>query len=277
LKPFFTILIAAFLLSSTAIISRAAETQLPLARALESKQLFAEARGNGHDQLSLTLRNPSASAVSVTVPAGLIAENQDKADRVIVLRKADASVPAGSAVDVSLPVAALSSKNSVTTQPYALTTASEPKLGPLLDYLAGQPDAPRSTAQLAIFCLLENMNYGQWLQTLAPPSATAPAQPASSTTAHPTPAEITEAVDVLGLLRHLAPQQSFAIATDSELKLRALRNPWCRVKAMQVYGLSLGDGAVAPDLGQLLHTKPGDNCPICRQRALMEKAAAGDL
>jgi hypothetical protein len=64
------------------------------------------------------------------------------------------------------------------------------------------------------------------------------------------------------------------LAGDSELKLRALRNPWCRAKAMQVYGLSLGDGAVPPDLGQLLHTKPGDNCPICRQRALMEKAGS---
>jgi hypothetical protein len=27
----------------------------------------------------------------------------------------------------------------------------------------------------------------------------------------------------------------------------------------------------------LLHTKAGDNCPICRQRALMEKNAASDL
>jgi hypothetical protein len=122
------------------------------------------------------------------------------------------------------------------------------------------------------------MNYGQWLQTLAAAPAPAnSAQPAPASTTHPTPADITEAVDVLGLLRHLAPQQTFAIASDSELKLRALRNPWCRVKAMQVYGLSLGDGAVPPDLGQLLHTKAGDNCPICRQRALMEKAAAGAL
>jgi hypothetical protein len=277
LKPFPKILIAAFLFGCTASMSDAVETQLPLASALEAKQLAAEVRGNGHDQLSLTLRNPTASAVSVNIPAGLVAESQDKADRVVVLRKADASIPAKGAMEISLPVAALSSKNTAATQSYTLTTASEPKLGPLLDYLAGQPDAPRSTAQLAIFCLLENMNYGQWLQTLPAPSTASPAQPANANTTHPTPAEITEAVDVLGLLRHLAPQQSFAIASDSELKLRALRNPWCRVKAMQVYGLSLGDGAVAPDLGQLLHTKPGDNCPICRQRALMEKAAAGEL
>ncbi|HEY3899340.1 MAG TPA: hypothetical protein VGM54_12035 [Chthoniobacter sp.] len=278
MKLFPTILIAAFLLGGALSVANAVGSQLSLAAVLQGKQVVAEARGNGHDQLSLTLRNSSANPVAVTIPAGLIAESHDKADRVIVLRKADASIPAGSAVEVSLPVAALSSKNTTSTQPYALTDASEPKLGPLLDYLAGQPDAPRTTAQLAIFCLLENMNYGQWLQTLAAAPAPAnSAQPAPASTTHPTPADITEAVDVLGLLRHLAPQQTFAIASDSELKLRALRNPWCRVKAMQVYGLSLGDGAVPPDLGQLLHTKAGDNCPICRQRALMEKAAAGAL
>ena len=82
-----------------------------------------------------------------------------------------------------------------------------------------------------------------------------------------------------GILRTVAPSQTFALGSDSGLKLRALRNPWCRAKAMELYGITIpattADGQV-PDLGQLLHTRPGDNCPICRQRALMEKAA-GDL
>ena len=89
----------------------------------------------------------------------------------------------------------------------------------------------------------------------------------------PTPSDITQAIDVLGLLRKIAPEQTFALATDNGLKLRALRNPWCRAKAAQLYGLDNGDGGVAPDLGQLLHTKVGDNCPICRQRALLQQPA----
>jgi hypothetical protein len=269
LKCFFTS--AAFLLACVLPVARAAELPLPLSTALESKRLLVEASGNGHDQLSLTLRNPSSTGVAISIPAGLIAEGRDKAEPVIVLRKAEATVSPQSAVEVTLPVAALSSKNSTTSQPFTLTSASEPRLAPLLTYLAGQPDAPRPTAQLAVYCLLENMSYPQWLQALAGPPGAAP-----STDPHPTPADITQAVDVLGLLKQLAPQQTFALANDSELKLRALRNPWCRVKAMQIYGLNLGDGAVPPDLGQLLHTKAGDNCPICRQRALMEKAS-GDL
>ncbi|WP_131990083.1 hypothetical protein [Chthoniobacter flavus] len=268
MKTFPTILCAVCVCAFARMDVRAVETPVPLATAVDSKEVTVEAKGSGHDQLSLTLRNPSTAAVNIAIPAGLIAQGRDKPDQVIVLRKAEASVPAKGAVDVSLPVAALSSKSSGASQAFALTTTTEPRLKPLLEYLASQPDAPRSTVQVAVLCLLENLNYAQWMQYLSAAPSSPPA-----TGPHPTPAEITEAVDVLGLLRRLAPQQTFAIANDSELKLRALRNPWCRVKAMQVYGLDLGDGAVPPDLGQLLHTKPGDNCPICRQRALMEKAA----
>jgi hypothetical protein len=271
LKPFSTIIRLILLLAFALARAHAVETPVTLAAALDGKKLTAEAKGNGRDQLSVTLRNASPTAVAVTIPSGLIAEGREKPARVIVLRKAEASVPPQSVVEVSLPVAALSSKSSGTTQAFTLTSANEPRLTPLLDYLANQPDAPRTTAQIAVLCLLENLSYAQWLEFLSGPSGSAPASDP-----HPTPAEVTQAIDVLGLLRQLVPQQTFALASDSELKLRALRNPWCRVKAMQVYGLNLGDGAVPPDLGQLLHTKPGDNCPICRQRALMEKAS-GDL
>ena len=270
LKPSSLILCASAVLSLVLAEARAVETPTLLSAAVDGKRLAVEVRGNGRDQLELTLRNTSPTAVTVAIPAGLIAEGHDKPDRVVVLRKAEASVPAQGAVDIALPVAALSSKPSGATQSFNLTTATEPRLTPLLDYLGNQPDAPRATVQVTVLCLLENLSYPQWLQSLA----SSPAAGAIAKDPHPTPAEVTQAVDVLGLLRQLAPRQTFALAGDSELKLRALRNPWCRAKAMQIYGLSLGDGAVPPDLGQLLHTKPGDNCPICRQRALLEKGSS---
>ena len=124
MNPFRTFLLLICALASAS----AAETPLPLAAALESKQLVAEATGNGRDQLSLVLRNSSPSSVAVTIPAGLIAEGHGKPDRVIVLRKAEASVGPQSAVEVALPVAALSSKNAAATRPFVLTTASEPHL-----------------------------------------------------------------------------------------------------------------------------------------------------
>src|SRR5262249_4670185 len=100
---------------------------------MEGNKLTAEAKGNGRDELSLTLRNASTRAVAITIPAGLIAEGREKPDRMVVLRKAETSIPAQSAVDVILPVAALSSKSSGTTQAFTLTAATEPRLAPLLN------------------------------------------------------------------------------------------------------------------------------------------------
>ena len=224
--------------------------------------------GNGRDQLSLTIRNASAAPVAVAIPAGFIAEDPAGGDKMTVLRAASATIPPQGSVEVALPAAALSSKRACTAQPFAPTATAEPRLAGLLKFLADQPDAPKATAQLAILCLLEDITFPQWMQFLATTTASAPAEP------HPTPSEVTQAIDVLGILRTVAPKQTFALAADPELKLRALRNPWCRAKAMQIYGLDLGDGAVPPDLGQLLHTKPNDNCPICRQRALMQRPAS---
>lgn len=78
----------------------------------------------------------------------------------------------------------------------------------------------------------------------------------------PTPAEIAMLVDTLALARTTQPKRELALAQDGEFRRRALRNPWCRVKAMQVFGLALENAP--PEIGALLHTRPGDNCPICR-------------
>ena len=224
--------------------------------------------GNGRDQLSLTIHNASAAPFVVAIPAGFIATGRADGDKMTVLRAASATVPAQGSVEVALPAAALSSKSACAAQPFAPAATTEPRLAGLLKFLANQPDAPKATAQLAILSLLEDITFPQWMQFLATPAASTPAEP------HPTPNEVTQAIDVLGILRAVAPKQTFALAADPELKVRALRNPWCRAKAMQLYGLDLGDGAAPPDLGQLLHTKPDDNCPICRQRALMQRPAS---
>lgn len=275
MKAFSALKLTSLFLHAVAVLAlplaeaRAVDAPVSLEAAMEAKGVSVQASGNGRDQLTLTFHNDSATPLNVSLPAGRIAQGIEKPDRVVLLRKAVASIAPRSVAEVTLPVAALSSTPGGKTQPFLFTAISEPRLQPLLDYLANQPDAPRSTVQVAVLCLLENLNYAQWLQLLAGASSGAPANDP-----HPTPAEVTQAVDILGILRQIAPTQNFALAGDSELKLRALRNPWCRAKAMQVYGLNLGDGAVPPDLGQLLHTKPGDNCPICRQRALLEKGSS---
>ena len=244
---------------------------IPLADALTRTELKCEWTGNGCDRLSLAVSNPAATALAITIPAGLIAANPAGGDRLIVLRAAQATIPARATTDVALPAAALSAKNAAATGPYRLTADTEPRLAGLLKFLADKPDAPKPTSQLAALALLENITFPQWQQYLLPLRA---GEPPDQT--HPTPAEVAQAIDALGILRALAPKQAFALATDAELKFRALRNPWCRAKAMQLYGIALpaSDGGVPPDIRELLHLTPGDNCPICRQRAQMQAPAS---
>jgi hypothetical protein len=240
------------------------------AQALTLKDLACAWSGNGRDSLSLTVNNSSNTPVAIDIPAGQIAANRASSAKMIVLRAAQLRVPAHGSAEASLPAAALSSANALVSEPFQSSSDAEPRMDGLLKFLSTQPDAPKETAQLATLCLLENIDFQKWEQFLTPQRAGEPAD-----SSHPTPAQVTQAVDAMGILRSVAPGQTFALSSDSGLKLLALRNPWCRAKAMQLYGISIpgADGQI-PNLGQLLHTRPGDNCPICRQRALMQQGAS---
>ena len=109
------------------------------------------------------------------------------------------------------------------------------------------------------------MGWEAWTQWL---DATRPKQPIS-------PAEVAQAVDALALVQISNPAKAPALLADEALKRLALRNPWARGKAMALYKMSVdnaltGDPGLPPDLNQLLHTTPNDNCPICRQRQKMQ-------
>lgn len=258
----------AALLATSGNSACAADTPaLSLAELAGRAELTMAWSGNGRDQLALAVTNGSGAAVSVAIPAGFIAANQPGDNRLIVLRAAALAVAPGATATVTLPVAALATTNTFETQPYRATPDAEPRLAELLKFLTDQPDVPRATTQLVALALLEDVTFAQWQRFLAPQRAGA-----RHGQTYPTPVEVTQAIDALGWLRRLAPAKTFALASDAELKFRALRNPWCRAKATQLYGITLptSDGAVPPDLGQLLHLKPGDNCPVCRQRSEMQ-------
>lgn len=223
--------------------------------------LAGEFTGNGRERLTFTETNPGRDARTVELPAGLIFAAGE--DRVLLVRTARLTVPPGGSVEALLPTVALSAKNACATRAFSATKEQVPALAPLLRLAAERADLPNDTTQLLALALLEDIAFTPWQDFLvAQRTKEAAEQP------HPTPAEVTLAIDALGLLRQLAPERQFALGTDPELKLRALRNPWCRAKAVQLYGLDAV--ALPPDIGQLLHARPGDNCPICRQRAKMQ-------
>jgi hypothetical protein len=211
--------------------------------------------------------NTPANALA-SVKAGSVWKTADGA-QFVALRSAENAVPAGAAASLSVPAAALSAKSAwKASAPVSPVDAAEPRLAPLLTFLATRNDVPRETSQLVVLALTENISFADWQLYVASTRGEKTAPPGG---------DVAVALDALTILRTVAPQGQFALASDAALKMRALHDPILRGKARQLFGLAVpGDapaGAVAPDLGQLMHTKPGDNCPICQLRTQMQRAA----
>lgn len=254
-------------LFAAALVARAADAPaIPLRDALKRKGLVIGVRGDTWDQATVIVRNSGKEDVELAIPAGLVCVGCSS--NVVVLRGATLKVPAQQSAEAVLPVVAFLTSKTPLVEGFVKPAETVPVLDPLLKYAAARNDFPKATAQLVALVLLENVTFARWQEFLA-------AQRAPDAGPAPTPAEIVTAIDALGVLREIAPERKFALASDDELKVRALRHPLARAKAMQLYGLALPDGIVAPDLQQLLHTKPGDNCPICRMRAQMQESPGG--
>jgi hypothetical protein len=125
----------------------------------------------------------------------------------------------------------------LTPEPYALTAEKATELQPLLDYSAAHNDLPRATAQVTALLLRGDTSYAAWLGFL---------RHDKSAETRPTPTDIVAAVDGLALAKQLQPKREFALAQDADFRLRAVRNPWSRAKAMQLFAMTLPDGVVAP-------------------------------
>jgi len=216
----------------------------------------------GGAPLVVTVKNQSPEAVVIGQAAGLICKAEGGASRIITLRALELTVAANAEAEATVPAALLSADPP--TGSLVPTAETEPRLAPLLAYLATRNDLPRLTAQLLVRCILEDPSFAAWQRAIGIAAGTEPA-----------PEQVIAVIDALGVLRQITPERTFKLATDPELKLRALRNPVARGKAMKLYGIDLPEAPLPPDLGTLLHTKTGDNCPICRQRALMQPPADG--
>lgn len=229
---------------------------VPLLDAQTNKQLKIEIQGDGRNQLTVTVQNQSPDAISIDIPAGLIAAGKSGA-RVATIREATMQIAKGQTGELVVPVVPLSLKNGATLEAFTPGRDQVAALQPFIELSAKQNDLPRATSQLAALLLLENVEFAHWQEFL---------RRETSSETRPTPADIAAAIDAISIVRKLAPERKLAIADDPEFRLRALRNPWSRAKAMQLFGMNPPEGVPIPDLNQLLHTRPGDNCPVCRLR-----------
>jgi hypothetical protein len=247
----------------------AANAEETLLELINSGRIRIEISGNGHDSAVLKMHNLTAENLTASIASGtqLISNNGEKQ---IVIRTFRTELAASSESEAILPTAAFSSKNSATQRPLKLSAENDPKLGALLALFDKYNDLPRPTAQIAVFIMLEDMNFAEWQKWMEPKWAQEnPRKP------HPNPTEISQLIDAIGLVKLAEPQRQPKILADEMLKRLALKNSFARGKAMALYGLSVddaisGEPSQPPNLNQLLHLSPGDNCPICRQRAKMQ-------
>jgi hypothetical protein len=240
---------------------------IPLAQAVVEGKVRADIAGNGCETATLKLANMGDVPLTVSIAAGTVLDAKS-GERQMSLRAFETKLEAGAAADAVLPTAALAAKNAMADRALTLSARVEPRLAPLVKLFENQNDLPRATAQLAVFIMLEDIQWPAWRVW----SAAAAGKPVPDS---PTPAEVAQAVDAVALVRLAAPDRKPALLASEELKRLALRNPWARAKAMALYGLTVedaltGDPGLPPDLKQLLHTSPNDNCPVCRLRQRME-------
>jgi hypothetical protein len=219
--------------------------------------LKLEHRGDGRNELTATITNQGSQSVSIEFPIGIVAVGKS-GSRMATIRPMSIAIEKTQTAEIIIPAVPLSLKNGTTPESLTLTRDKIDALKPLFDWSENQNDLPRKTAQLVALLLLENASLPQLQAFLA-------REPISET--RPTPADIAGIVDALSIVRQIAPDRKLVIADDPEFRLRALRNPWSRPKAMQLFGMNPPEGVPIPDLNQLLHTKPGDNCPVCRLRS----------
>ena len=236
---------------------------LPLSGAMSLEEvarqtdLKVEFSSDGRTELHCAFTSKVKEAVSVEVPIGLVAQSGD-GQRIATIRAASVQLPPRQIVDLTLPIVPLASSNGIGVVPFSLSNETIGKLQPLFKYSSDHNDLPRATAQLTALILLENVNLARWENFLRK-------DPLSSF-------DVTVVIDALGLAQKMAPDVAFDLAKDPELRLRAIRNPISRPKAMKLFGLEAPDGISIPSIDSLLHTGTGDNCPICRLRA---KTATG--
>ena len=82
----------------------------------------------------------------------------------------------------------------------------------------------------------------------------------------PSTSEISAMLDQLFIAHRCVPGRTARLMGEGALRLRALRDPTTRARAMELFAAPVANAGLAPDLQQLLHTAPGDNCPVCRMR-----------
>jgi hypothetical protein len=208
---------------------------LELQTAIDQGRVSAEFTGNGRDQFTVELSNPSAVSAKVRVSFGQVFECGR--NTVVAVRTAQTEVSPGKNATLRVLTAATRSTNRIGPATYRFSSKTLPKIDSLLVHAQDHPETPMASLQTAVLALTENLPLSSVCQ-FAPAGGDLPSR-------FDTTAFRVETRDILGALVILRQcgvrDRDVAMTVDPQLKIEAMIDPACRVAAMNYYGIASGD------------------------------------
>ena len=202
-----------------------------LLTALRDKVLVVEFRGNARDRLRMLATNRATSPLRLSIPAGQVFESANGS--VVMLRAYVTDFKSGESHIDDFATLGTASSNRVADAAFVSSTATQPKLRTLLEFVADHPEIATPTAQTAALAILENLPasaFAKFVET----GNDIPTQ--WDTT--PFKVETVDIVQALMMLRQMGiPDEQLAITIDPQTKIEAMIDPLAHAVAMRHYGI----------------------------------------
>lgn len=199
--------------------------------ALGEKTVSVEFRCNGRDQLQMTGTNLNAQPLRLVIPAGQVFESAN--GNVVALRDKLVEFQSGEVRKEDVSTLGIASSNCVMDAPCTVSSARQPKLQPLLDYLADHPEVSTAAAQTAALAILENLPASAFAK-FAVAGSDVPAQ--WDTAAFKV--DVSDLIQALIVLKGIGiPDEQLAITVDPQTKIEAMLDPLSHAMAMRYYGI----------------------------------------
>ena len=202
-----------------------------LLAAVQQGIVQATLRGNGRERMTVQLRNNSPTPLRVAVTVGQLLEGGR--NRVVVTRSATAELMPARTVELKLVTAALHSSNLVADAPYKLSYHNADRVQGFLKWAAEADGLSAPAMQTAVLAITENLP----LTALAKFAAGKPGE-------YNTDAFRAETADLIAAVNALrdcgAKVETFAIASDPQLRIESMIEPLSREAAKRYYGITEG-------------------------------------
>lgn len=200
--------------------------------ALQDKTLTAEFRGNARDRLRMMGINRSTRPLRLSIPAGQAFEGANGS--VVAMRPYLVDFRPGETRIEEFKSIATASTNRVADGALAVSTATFPKLQPLLEYVADHAEIAAPSAQTAALAILENLpasafaNFAEAGNDLPNQWDTAAFK-----------VETADIIQAMTMMRQMGiPDEQLAITVDPQTKIEAMIDPLAHAIAMRHYGIT---------------------------------------